>query len=172
MHKIEKANASHKHIIQDIGIQSFKESHGHSASEKDINKFITKSFSLEVMEEELSHPDNIYHIIEYNGEVAGYSKIILNVPNKNVESKKITKMERLYLLKEFYGLGLGEALMNYNLDYAMNNHQDGIWLHVWIENGRAVKFYKKSGFEVKGTHDYVISADHTNPNYVMYKSFK
>jgi GNAT superfamily N-acetyltransferase len=42
-------------------------------------------------------------------------------------------MERLYLLEEFYGFGLGKKLVNFNISLAKKEHQKGIWLAVWVE---------------------------------------
>ena len=80
-------------------------------------------------------------------------------------------MERLYLLREFYGLGIGLQLMNFNSTLAQKNKQSGIWLEVWKENFRAIKFYKKVGFEIVGNANFKVSKNHSNPNYIMYLEF-
>ena len=84
---------------------------------------------------------------------------------------KVTKMERLYLLEEFYGLGIGLQLMNFNSTLAQKNKQSGIWLEVWIENLRAINFYKKVGFKIVGEANFTVSKTHSNPNYIMYFEF-
>ena len=58
-------------------------------------------------------------------------------------------MERLYLLKEFYGLGLGKKLFDFNVGLIKKNNQKGIWLYVWIKNYRALNFYEKVAFKYK-----------------------
>lgn len=171
MIKILKAEAQDEELIVNLGIQSFIQSHGHSASKTDIDAFISSSFSQSVILAELSDKKNIYHIIYYKGTPAGYSKIKYNQPNPSIDETNITKMERLYLLKQFYGKGLGEKLMNFNINIARNEEQVGMWLYVWVENKIAYTFYQKSGFYVVGHYDYSISENHTNPNYIMYKNF-
>jgi ribosomal protein S18 acetylase RimI-like enzyme len=80
----------------------------------------------------------------------------------------IAKLERIYILKEFYDLKLGYNLFEFNRSLARENNQKGIWLFVWKGNERAIKFYKKNGFEVIGNFDYKISETHSNPNYQMF----
>lgn len=76
-------------------------------------------------------------------------------------------MERIYLLKEFYGLQLGLELFQFNVNLSKSNGQKGMWLFVWKENKRAVNFYQKMGFKIIGEHDFRISPNHTNPNHQM-----
>ena len=78
-----------------------------------------------------------------------------------------TKMERLYLLKEFYDLKLGQHLMQHAIDLSKAAGEKGMWLNVWKENERALRFYTKQGFEVVGESEFVLTETHANPNWVM-----
>ena len=49
--------------------------------------------------------------------------------------------------------------------------QKGIWLAVWVENKRAIKFYQKAGFKIVGKYDFQISKTHSNPNHIMYLKY-
>jgi ribosomal protein S18 acetylase RimI-like enzyme len=123
------------------------------------------------VEEELNNPENIFHIIYYKGQAAGFSKIIFNRPHPLIGSTAITKLERLYLLKEFYNLKLGLTLFEFIISLSKEENQNGIWLFVWTENQRAVSFYKRNGFEIIGNTDFKISETHSNPNHVMYLKY-
>ena len=81
-------------------------------------------------------------------------------------------MSRLYLLKAFYGLQLGKELFKFNIEFSKQHKQDGVWLAVWIENQRAIEFYRKMGFKIVGNYDFRISATHTNPNHIMFLPFQ
>jgi diamine N-acetyltransferase len=115
---------------------------------------VTEKYNENIFKEELSDAKNIYHIIYYVNNPAGYSKIIFDTSYPNSKIKNIAKLERLYLLKEFYNLKLGSALFHCNIDLSKRNHQIGMWLYVWKENERAVNFYKKNGFVIIGSHDF------------------
>ncbi len=69
----------------------------------------------------------------------------MDSPYPDNKIKNIAKLERIYLLKEFYNLKLGLDLFNFNADLSKQNKQMGMWLFVWKENKRAVNFYKKMG---------------------------
>jgi ribosomal protein S18 acetylase RimI-like enzyme len=171
MISIRRATTEDYKLLSEIGIRSVTESHGHSAPAADFNAFIQAHFTEEAFRAELENPEHIYHIILYDGIPAGYSKIILNKGHPDMQEENVTKLERLYLLKEFYGLQLGAELINYNIRFSKEHHQAGMWLYVWVENHRAFAFYKKQGFQIIGHHDYEISPTHSNPNYRMYLKY-
>jgi ribosomal protein S18 acetylase RimI-like enzyme len=167
MASIVKVNDKDIQMLADIGRISFVESHGNSASEADINEYVKKNYTYEAIKEEIRDPKNIYHIIYRDELPAGYSKIIYNVPYANIPVENVTKLDRIYLLKEFYGLKLGYELFTFNVELSKKNGQAGMWLFVWKENHRAVNFYEKTGFKIIGSHDFKLSETHSNPNHQM-----
>lgn len=167
MISIVKANETDAPLLAQIGTQSFIESHGHSATMVVINEYVSEKFNLPVMQQELSVAENSYHIIYYNDQPAGYSKIIFNAVHPNISLPHVTKLERLYLLEDFYQLKLGAELLQFNIDLSKANHQAGMWLFVWTENNRALRFYKKMGFRAIGNFDFKLTDAHANPNYQM-----
>ncbi len=171
MTSIVKANGEDFKLLTDIGRISYIESHGSSAKAADINMYLNEKYNYEVFKDELSDPKNIYHIIYHNKQPAGYSKIMFNTPHPNIQIQNVTKLERLYLLKEFYSLKLGVELFNLNLELSKNSNQAGMWLFVWKENHRAVSFYKKIGFKVIGSYDFKLTETHSNPNHHMFLKY-
>ena len=167
MNSIVKASVTDAMLLADIGKVSFVESHGSSATPAVIEKYVREKYTEDVLREELSDPGNIYHIIYHNQEPAGYAKINLNVSHPNIAMENLTKLERIYLLKKFYGLHLGLELFQFNLQLSKMNNQSGMWLFVWKENQRAVQFYEKTGFRIVGSYDFKLTETHANPNHQM-----
>jgi len=171
MTTIRKATVADVELLAELGRQTFIESHGHSAATEDVETYINTAYNPEACKQELEDANNIYHFIYYNNQPAGFSKIILNSPAQAVAAINITKLERIYVLKEFYNMKLGLALLNFNIELSKNHNQTGMWLYTWVENERAVNFYKKAGFKIIGSYDFRISATHTNPNHRMYLEY-
>lgn len=171
MVRIEKGNIPQLKSFTEVAKTSFLESHGHSASEEDIQNYINSNFNEEQNKTELNNPLSEYHFIFHNDELVGYSKVIFNSGIDPVKETNISKLERIYLLQKVHGTGLGKMLFDFVIELAKTNHQKGIWLFVWIENHRAVNFYQKMGFKIVGSHDFKISETHTNPNHQMYLKF-
>ena len=172
MTSIVKATGKDTPLLSEIATLTFIESHGRSAGQEDIQIYVTRNYNENVFKEELSDAKNIYHLIYYDNNPAGYSKIIFDIPWPGSKVKNITKLERIYLLKKFYNLKLGSALFHFNIHLSKRNNQAGMWLYVWKENERAVNFYKKNGFAIIGSYDFKISETHSNPNHQMLLLFE
>jgi diamine N-acetyltransferase len=164
---IEKADIGDVETLADIGKQTFLESHGHCASAADVAAYVAEKYSYTAFKEELSDINNIYYKIQYNQQLAGYSKIIFNSAHSAISVPHVTKLERLYLLKEFYNLKVGAMLFHHNIELSKKQNQQGMWLFVWKENSRAVNFYLKKGFAIIGDYYFKISETHSNPNYQL-----
>lgn len=171
MAEIVRASESDAAILTKIAAKSFMSSHGHSAPQADMEQYIKINFTLEKFEAELKDPKNLYYLILDKEQVQGYSKIILDFPHPEIQIQKTTKLERLYLLPECIGQGMGQALFDFNLSLIRTNQQKGIWLYVWKENETAIAFYQKKGFKIVGSFDFKISETHKNPNHLMFLNF-
>jgi len=171
MASIIKATEGDVQLLVELGKITFIESHGTSAAPGEITHYINEKYNSEVIRQELTDPKNIYYIIYHNKQPAGFSKIILNVPYHGISKQNVTKLERLYLLKEFYGLQLGNELFHFNLELSRNEDQAGMWLYVWKENHRAIIFYEKLGFNIIGDGDFRLTPTHANPNYIMFLQY-
>ena len=150
---------------------TFVQSHGHSASEKEINIYTRYAYSIGKLEKELNDPESLFHFIYYNNKLAGYSKLILTASYPKIDSSPLAKLDRIYIDEKYLDKKLGQVLFDFNLEIARQNNQKGIWLYTWIENQRAIKFYKKNGFVIIDEKVFKISNRHSNPNYIMYRSF-
>lgn len=168
MTEIVKGKIEHCELLTKISKESFLDAHGKSASKEEIDTYVNKTFNKKAILNELANPDNIYYLIYHKNQIAGYSKIVFNIANPNITNQNVTKLERLYLYKEYYGKNLGAKLLNFNMQLSKNKNQKGIWLAVWVKNQRAINFYTKTGFKIIGNYDFEISETHSNPNHIMY----
>ena len=140
MISIIKADPSHFKVIANLGKQTFLESHGSSAKQKDLDLYTSRVYSEDAVLNELENINFHYHIMNYDYQPVGYSKIIFNSCHPKVSTPNITKLERIYITKEFYDHKLGKQLFDFIINFSKMNNQSGIWLNVWVENQRAIKY--------------------------------
>ena len=168
---IRRATEDDVKMIVDIGRIAVEEAHRASCSPADMEHYLTAHYNEDAIMQELRDPANTYHVIRCEGEPAGFSKIVLNMPHPNIDDQHVTKLDRIYLLSTFYDKKLGYQLLSHNIAFARQNGQNGMWLFTWTGNERAVRFYKRAGFTIIGEHWFKVSDTHSNPNHQMLLRF-
>ena len=91
-----------------------------------------------------SWPDNIM-VAKENNKVIGF----VGYGDRGKEAPDVGEIYALYVLADFYGKGIGRKLMDVGL--AQIKHFSQVQLWVLKENIRAIRFYKKCGFQPDGT---------------------
>ena len=167
MISIIKATKNDAKIIAEIGKVSVGEAHRGSCSATDLNQYLEKNYNTDAILGELTDENNIYHIIYFDGEPAGFSKIIFNAAHSSIQQKNVTKLDRIYLLSKYFDRKLGLELLHFNIALSKRNNQYGIWLFTWVGNNRAVKFYQKNGFIIIGSHNFQVTETQYNLNHQM-----
>ena len=171
MTSIIRATEEDSLSLSELSKQTLMESHGRSAPKEDMDQYIALKYNEETIKAELRDPANIYHLLYYKEELVGFSKINLDIPYTEGVDKHMAKLDRIFLLKKVYDLKLGVELLTFNLNFMKHHHQTGVWLFAWTENERAIRFYKRNGFVIVGSHDFKISENHINPNHQMFLNF-
>ena len=169
--KIRKASQDDAVALSHLSIASFMPAHGHSASKEDIDNYVSQNFSVENIRKELDELNSDFYLLFVDSKLIGYSKLMYDKTDDLVAIKNATYLSRFYLLKEYYGKGYGKELFDHNIKICKSRKQKGIWLKVWVENEKAIRFYKKMGFISIGNTDFKISETHSNPNHVLYLHF-
>lgn len=154
-------------LLARIGGTTLLESHGHSAPAEVMQTYVDAHFSVAACRAELADGANLFYAVYYKNQPAGCSKVVFDCPHPAVPLQPVTKLERLYLLKKFYGLKLGHQLLQHAIDLSEGQDEKGMWLNVWKGNERAIRFYEKQGFEMVGESAFVLTPAHANPNWVM-----
>lgn len=171
MISIIKATQRDCHSIASIGKIAVAESHRDSCSAEDMQAFLERNYDCDTIKEELNDINTIYHIVTYHDKPVGFSKIILDAKHPDIVAENVTKLDRIYLLKEYYGLKVGLALLNFNFDLARKNKQSGMWLYTWIGNLRAINFYLKAGFIIIGSYKFYVTKTHYDLSHHMFLDF-
>ncbi|WP_338734056.1 GNAT family N-acetyltransferase [Mangrovimonas cancribranchiae] len=164
---IEKATIKDAQLLSKLGSKTFLQSHGYSASKQDITHYVRSHLNTDKFLSEISDYSNHFWVLYYNKQPIGYYKIVPNASQENISHSYITKLERLYLLEEFQQLKLGLKFFNHAVKETKRLNQNGLWLFTWVENHRAIAFYKKAGFKIVGEYYFKISKTHSNPNHQM-----
>lgn len=157
--QIRKLNSSDSENLRKISIQTFKETFEEVNTEEDMQKYLDENLSLERLKNELENLYSEFYFIENENKNLGYLK--LNFGNAQTENFKENhlEIERIYVLKDFLGQKIGQILFDKAIEIGREKNLEYVWLGVWEENHRAIKFYEKNGFKVFGKHKFVLGKD-------------
>ena len=169
---VRPATTNDSQLIANIGRVAVEISHRDSCSNTDMQHFLDAHYNESAIREELSDPANVYHVIFYKGQPAGFSKIVLNAEHSNLPNKNVTKLDRIYLDSNFYSMKLGLQLLRHNIELSKKNDQYGMWLFTWIGNERAVNFYTRNNFAIIGAHKFKVSDTHYNAHHQMFLKYE
>ena len=157
--KIRKINIDDLETLRNLSIQTFKETFEEVNTEEDMQKYLLENLSIEKLKSELENPNSEFYFAENNDEILGYLKLNF----KDAQTEKLEEnhfeIERIYVLKAFLGQKIGQILFNKAIEIGREKNLEYVWLGVWEENHRAIKFYEKNGFEIFGKHDFVLGED-------------
>lgn len=154
-------------MLMEIAPVSFVESHRNAAPEAVLKTYVRQKFSKESLTGEFLDQHSRFYVLNASGKTAGYAKLILNHQHPLINGYHVPcKLERLYLLPEYTGTGLGKLLFDFCLTEARNEKQDALYLTVYVENFPAIKFYKRCGFIEAGVVKFSLG-DFENDNYLM-----
>ena len=103
-----------------------------------------------------------------DGTFAGYLKLNEAPAQTELHDRAALEIERIYVAREFQGLGFGKRLMDRALAEARSRKKAYVWLGVWENNEKALRFYRSYGFYPAGTHVFVMGDD-AQTDYLMRK---
>ena len=171
MIEIKRATENDAAAIVAIGSISVEEAHRDSCAADILKQYMDVHYNESAIRTELQNPQHWYHLLYYNEVPVGFSKIVPDATHASISEPHTTKLDRIYLLKEYQALKLGKELLNFNIELAKQQGQSGMWLFTWIGNERAIRFYQKAGFDIIGRHQFLVSGSHYNENHHMFLRF-
>ena len=156
---IQKATINDVEQLQKIGRETFSETFSSSNTEENMQKYLEEGFSIEKLSDELNNENSIFYFALSENKVIGYLKINFGVSQTELKDEKAVEIERIYVLKEFFGKKVGQILYEKAIEIAKQKNADYVWLGVWEENPRAISFYKKNGFVEFDKHIFRLGND-------------
>ena len=155
---IRKAEATDASLLATLGAQTFHDAFAAYNKEEDMAAYMQANFTEEKLLDEMRAPKAEFYIAYKEGEALGFAKTGEQTPPDEISAFKCRELERLYVLKDYQSLKVGEKLLTHCIEKAKADYEV-IWLGVWEHNPRAVAFYHRFGFERFGEHIFQLGSD-------------
>ena len=156
------------YTLQTLSIQTFRDTYEALNDPIHFRAYLYRAFSIPQLQQELNAPDSDFYFATLEDEIVGFIKLNFKKGVKNLPDSTSVELERIYLVKEQQGQGLGEYLIQKAVQIAQEAEYEQIWLGVWKKNPRAMHFYKQNGFQVFGEHLFYVGND-AQEDFLMHK---
>jgi ribosomal protein S18 acetylase RimI-like enzyme len=155
-------------LLAELGARTFRESSPNTRRE-DVETYVRQNFTREKLIACLSVKNTTALILEKSAQAIGYALLSPGkAPTRSVPPQSI-QIKWFYILEDWTGRKLGDVLMARCFEHASQLGIASIWLTVWKNNGRAIHFYERWGFQKVGTCDFVMGRD-SQEDFVLLKN--
>lgn len=111
-----------------------------------------RCFSEAALRAEMENPNSAFYLIYDHDEVAGFMKLNIDAPFENYNAQQAMELERLYLLDEALGKGIGKWAVDFAVQYGLEKNKQLVWLKA-MDSSRSVEFYEQNDFVRCGTYE-------------------
>jgi GNAT superfamily N-acetyltransferase len=136
-----------------LGERLWRETYTGLIPESDLNAYVAEAFDPVRLAGDLADPNSTTLVLEDRGTFQGYAWLRAGGPEVEAASPRFGRpleVARFYVDRSLHGTGAAPALMGAVLSHAAAAGHDGVWLQVWEQNPRAIRFYAKAGFTDAG----------------------
>lgn len=140
--------AAYREYIK-VGTKAYDQHYLHLWPEGDSTPYISASFELEVLKKEEYDNNTQLYLIKWNGVSVGILKFTINSALENYANEEALYVDKIYLLKEHSGKGIGKKVLRFVKLRAQEMGKKVIWLDT-MQKGPALNFYLQNGFVVHG----------------------
>jgi ribosomal protein S18 acetylase RimI-like enzyme len=156
---IQKLTLADADVLLDLSKKTFFDFFAHLNKPEDMESYSSVAFTPQKIQAELSNPNSHFFFAMLDGEIAGYLKLNYGAAQTEFQDSDAVEIERIYVLAQHHGKKIGHQFIDFTLKVAAGKKLQYVWLGVWEHNQKALAFYKKHGFEVFSSHEFVLGSD-------------
>ena len=136
---------------------SWMETFSHSCSAEDLALYLGEAFGpTGRLRQDLGDPSVRFRLALDGDMVAGFAKLTAASLEEVEHGPHDRQLAQLYVLSLWQGSGVAPALMDWTIATARADGAEALFLTVWEENRRALRFYGRYGFVHVGDHDFPV----------------
>ena len=156
---LTKATHTDIQTLVDIGKKTFYETYAQRNSEADMTAYLKDNFNEKIITAQLENPNSEFYIAWDDKQPIGYLKVNEGDAQTDLKELASLEIERIYVLARYHGKGIGQLLYGKAVEIAGQKHKTSIWLGVWEQNPKAIRFYEKNGFVSFARHLFIVGSE-------------
>jgi ribosomal protein S18 acetylase RimI-like enzyme len=156
---LRRATPGDVDLLRQVGIRTFTETFEALNSPENMKHCLDKAFAESQLLHELMNRESEFWFAVLGSEVVGYLKINRGQAQTEKQHDQAVEIERIYVLAEYHGTGVAQKLFQKAMECAHEQQAPYVWLGVWENNAKAIRFYEKYGFVKFGHHAFWLGDD-------------
>ncbi|APG03729.1 GNAT family N-acetyltransferase [Luteibacter rhizovicinus DSM 16549] len=145
--------------LADVMERTFRATFGDSTTDGHMAEHCRSSYGEALQRAEIGDPDTTTLLVKDGDVIAGFAQVRPGNRPNGVTASQPVEIHRIYVDVPWHGKGVAAMLMEAALRDAVKRGADGVWLGVWEDNARAIRFYAKWGFVAVGEHIFHVGGD-------------
>lgn len=142
-----------------LATRTFRDAFVEFNTEEDMRRHCEAHFNPVALSAVMEDPMKVFLVAERGENLCAYAQLHLGEACSFVPATNPVELHRFYILREWQGRGLAKELLARSVDFALRRGADLLWLGVWENNPRAIRFYEKSGFKTVGDKEFMLGHD-------------
>lgn len=166
--EIRKATIADLEPLTQLCITTFIEAYGIHNTPENLNFYLQEAFNATQLTQELQSETEAYFILSEHDLPIAYIKLRYDCCPPDIADENWVEIQRIYVAGEHQQRGLGKELLKIAEAEAVSSGAHYIWLGVWQNNPKAIRFYEKNGFSIFGTQEFWLGDD-CQSDFLMHK---
>jgi ribosomal protein S18 acetylase RimI-like enzyme len=156
---IKKVYPSDVDTLLILGRKTFYDAFEHVNNREDFEAYTSVAFTREQLLSEINNPDSAFYFAMLDDEAVGYIKLNYRGAQAEFQDPNAVEVSRIYVLASQQGKKIGNQLLDFAINKAIEDKLQYIWLGVWEHNHAAMRFYERNGFKAIGSHHFWVGND-------------
>jgi diamine N-acetyltransferase len=145
--QVRPASTADAALLAALARRLYEETFRGTCADADLELHLERTYTEERLAGELVAARSWYFVVEDGGEAAGYAWVGDGTAPNGLQVAKVGELKRFYVDRRWHGRGAAQLLMEQCVRCAREQGgYDGLFLGVWEQNPRAIRFYGKCGF--------------------------
>ncbi len=156
---IQKVQIAEADTLLAFSKKTFYDFFAHLNEPEHMDTYSAIAFTTQSILEQLTNPNSEFYFAVDEGNIIGYIKLNFNNAQTEFQYSPALEVERIYVLADQHGKHIGKAMLDFAIGIGSNRCLDYVWLGVWEHNHKAIGFYEHNGFEIFGSHEFLLGND-------------
>jgi len=138
---IRKWNENDAAAVRNVLQISWQEAYSPFIPKSDLDNYLDKTYTVELLKEACKNNNFICYVAEIDEIICGWLKLYVS------KEENRFYLSSVYVLPEYQKLKIGLQFFNLACQEAVQKKFEEIYIGVMIQNERALRWYKKLGFD-------------------------